>query len=302
MIEVKYKNEDITDEVSINTCYHDMYAEGQADTLTVIFNDTEHLWDIWQPKTDDEIAVEYGAIKTGKMFIRRMTAANGLFRIIATSIPASALDRKSKAWQKVKFKKIAEEIAKAHDLSFESYGIKDITYSYIQQKNESDFSFLNRLCILEGCAFLVYDGALVLYSYEYMEENSSGETMYLGEDSDYAYTDKSDELYGKCKIEQGSFKGSAKEDNGSNKVLVPKIKVTVNSKEEAGRYAKNILRHANRNARAGYFYSEIETGYAPGSVTNIENERAPSWAGKVFIEHLRNDYGKGFAKVFFRRL
>ena len=111
--------------------------------------------------------------------------------------------------------------------------------------------------------------------------------MYLGEDSDYAYTDKSDELYGKCKIEQGSFKGSGKEDNGSNKVLVPKIKVTVN---------------ANRNARAGYFYGEIETGYAPGSVTNIENERAPSWDGKVFIEHIRNDYGKGFAKVFFRRL
>ena len=69
MIDVIYKGKNISEEVSIIDCYHDMYAEQRTDTLHITFDDSEHIWDSWGVKTNDEISVEYGAIKTGTMFV-----------------------------------------------------------------------------------------------------------------------------------------------------------------------------------------------------------------------------------------
>lgn len=301
MIDVYYKGVDITDSVSINRCYHDMYAEGHADTLHIVFNDNEHKWDGWNPQTNDEIAVGYGAIKTGKMYVHKAKPTNGLFEIVATSAPTSYKDKKSKAWQKVRFNIMAREIAQHHGLAFQSYGVEDVLYDYILQKNESDFAFLHKRCALEGCAFLVYDGTLVLYSQKYMEGLTTSEPLYVGIDSDYSYCDKSGELFGSCSIEQGNYKGSYKAQNGADKVFIPSLDVSLNSNVEADRYAKNLLREANKNAYSGYVYSSILTGYAAASMARLENERAPSWNGNIFLTHVRNDYGKGTSKLFFRR-
>lgn len=301
MIKVTFKGKDITDEISINRCYHDMYAEGQADTLHIRFNDNEHVWDGWAPKTGDDISIEYGAIKTGKMFVRTVKPSNGLYEITATSVPASCKDKKSKAWQKIKFKAMGKEIAEHHNLNFESHGVEDILYEYVLQNNESDLSFFQKRCTLEGCAFLVYDEKLVLYSQSYIEKQAAEEELYVGIDSDYQYSDRSGELYGECKIEQGKYKGSYKAGNDSKKVFIPKLKFSVGSNEEAERYAKNLLRMANKEAYTGYLYSHILTGYAAASMARIENERAPSWDGDVFLTHIRNDYGRGVSKIFFRR-
>lgn len=301
MIKVTYKGVDITDSVSINQCIHDMYAEGQTDTLRIRFNDVEHVWDQWNPQPDDEITVEYGAIKTGKMFVHRATAANGLFEIIATSAPASSKDKKSKAWQKIKFLNMAREIAEKHGLGFEAYGVQDILYEYIMQQNESDFAFLNQRCILEGCAFLVYDGKLVLYSQSFMESLAPSETVSIGTGSNYEYSDKSGDIFGSCKIEQGLYRGEFAAKNGATNVLIPGMDISINSNAEAARFAQNCLREANKKAYTGTVYSEILPGYAAASMMQLETERAPSWNGKVFITHLRNDYGKGYCKIFFRR-
>lgn len=301
MIKVMYKGKDITEDVSINRCYHDMYAEGQADTLHVRFNDDEHVWDDWAPQTNDEIAVEYGAIKTGKMFIQTTRPTNGLYEVIATSVPASYRDKKSKAWQKIKFKDMGKEIAGNHGLGFKNYGVENVLYDYILQKNENDFVFLQKRCILEGCAFLVYDGTLVLYSQSYMEKQTASESLYIGEDSDYRYSDRSGELYGECKIEQGKYQGSFKAQNGAERIFIPQADFSVGNNTEAARYARNLLRAANKDAYTGYLYSHILTGYAAASMAKLENERAPSWDGDVFLTHIRNDYGRGLSKIFFRR-
>lgn len=301
MIEIKYKGVDITDDVSINRCYHDMYAEGRTDTLNIIFNDDEHVWDKWGVKTNDEISVEYGAIRTGTMFVHHAKPKNGLFEIIATSAPASFSDRKSKAWQKIKLKAIGKEIAINHGLKFEAHGVDDVLYDYILQNNESDFAFLNKRCILEGCAFLVYDKKLVMYSQKYIESQTASEPLYVGIDSNYDYDDKSGWVFGSCKVEQGSYKGEYKAQNGSDRVYIPPLEFTVTSDKEADRIAKNMLRYANKNAYTGYMYSSVLTGYAAGSMAKLENERAPSWDGDVFITHIRNDYGNGISKIFFRR-
>lgn len=301
MIKVIYKGVDITDEVSINYCWHDMYCEGQADTLRIRFNDNEHVWDGWNPQTDDEIEVVYGAIRTGKMFVHRTRPTNGLYEIIATAAPASSREKKNKSWRKIKLLVMGREIAGHHGLEFEAYGVPDVLYDYILQTNEDDFSFLHKRCALEGCAFLVYDGKLIMYAQKYMEEQTASESIYIGIDSDYEYSDQSGQLYGECKIQQGKYKGSYKAENGAQSVFIPSLGISINSDAEAARYAKNMLRQANKGAYTGYVYSSILTGYAATSMAKLENERAPSWDGDVFLTHVRNDYGRGISKLFFRK-
>ena len=301
MIKVIYNGVEITESVSINTCYHDMHSEGRSDTLNIVFNDNEHMWDGWGVKNDDEISVEFDAIKTGLMYVQKATPKNGLFEIVATSVPASFKEKKSKSWRKVRLLGIGKEVAENHGLKFESYGVEDVQYEYILQQNESDPSFLNKRCILEGCAFLVYDGTLIMYSQRYMEGLTANESIYVGIDGDYEYSDKSGSIYSACVVECGGFNGLYEVDNGAYKVFIPPFDFSVNSNEESDRFAKNLLRMANKNAYTGYVYSNILTGYAAASMAKLENERAPSWNGDVFITHIRNNYVKGLSKIFFRR-
>ncbi len=303
MITVKFKGQDITNAISINQCIHDMYCEERSDTLIIRFNDTQNEWDSWQPKVGDEIFVEYGSINTGKMFVDSANPENGLYTIVATSIPPSAKAGKSKSWQRVTLQKIGQEIAKNHGLSFKAYGVEDILYEYILQTNETDFSFFQRLCTLEGCAFLVYDGIFVLYSQVYMENTGPLKTISITADSDYTYMDNSARLYGSCLIKKGVYIGTYNANNGSVIEYVPdmNVQISISNQAEANRYAKNILRNVNKNMITGYLYGRVLPEFSAASTMQLENYRAASWNGTVFITHIRNDYATGKSKIFFRK-
>lgn len=301
MIQLTYNGVDITGSVSINRCWHDMYASGQSDTLNLRLNDANVLWDKWAPATGDEIRVDYGSISTGTMFVSRVIPQNGTFDIFAQSAPASGFELQNKAWQKVKLLQIGEEIAKRNGLSFVSYGVEDKLYSYIQQTNESDFAFLSRRARLEGCSFLVYNKTLVLYSEAYMEAVPPTETLVVGIDGDYKYADRRFELYGSCEVESGMYSGEYVADSNVGNIYRPSNVGSIGSDQEAARFAKNLLRYVNKGCYSGFVRTHILPGYAAASTIMLSNERAPSWDGTVFIDHIRNDYGNGKSKIFFRR-
>lgn len=300
MIEITYKGVDITDSVSINRCYHDMYAGGQSDTLHLRVNDAEKLWDTWAPATGDEIRVDYGPISTGTMYVSDAIPQNGILDITAQSAPKSGFDAQHKAWQKVRLLQIGAEIAERNGLTFHSYGVEDRLYSYVAQA-EGDLRFINRLARLEGCAVVVYDRKLIMYAEAYMEAQEPKEAITVTIDGDYKYQDKRAELYGSCVVESGMYYGKFEAENGSSRVLIPDSTPAVGSDSEAARFAKNLLRHANKNCYTGFVRSLILPGYAPASVVELTNARAPSWDGRVFIDHIRNDYGRGSSKIFFRK-
>lgn len=301
MIQLTYRGVDITEDVFINSCYHDMYAAGRSDELHLRVNDARNAWDSWAPAIGDEIKVDYGSVGTGAMFVSAVVPMNGIYEIVARSAPPSGFVLNSKAWQKVRFLQLAAEIAERNGLEFASYGVTDVLYDYILQSGESDFHFLHRIAQLEGCAFLVYDKRLVLYSEAYMEAQAPAEVLNVTVDGDYKYTDARERMYGSCVIERGIYTGSFTANNGSNRVFRPADVSHVNSNEEARRFAKNLLRAKNKGCCSGFVRSRILPGYAAASTIELANVRAPSWDGAVFLDHIRNDYGAGKSKLFFRR-
>ena len=302
MIQITYNGVDITGSVSINRCYHDMYASGQSDSLNLRMNDTDNLWDSWRPSNGDEIRVDYGTINTGTMFLWSVAPQNGLYDLVARSAPRSGYEPQYKAWQQVRLLQLGEEIARRNGLAFSSYGVTDRLYSYILQDGVGDFAFLHHRAMLEGCAFLVYDKKLVMYSEAYMENIAPAEILEIPPQGQYKYIDRGADLYGSCVVESGMYSGEFTADNGSARVYRPKNLGSIGGADEAERFSKGLLRGVNKDCYSGFVRADVLTGYAAASVVQLSNPRAPSWDGTVFLDHIRNDYGKGTSKIFFRRL
>lgn len=301
MIRLFYEGVDISEDVAIKRCYHDMYAGGISDTLNITFFDGLNLWDRWSPKNGDEIKVEYGGISTGAMFVVSINSKNGLLSIIASSAPPSGFVRNNKAWQQVRFYQIIAEIAERNALSYELHGVDNHLYSYILQNNESDFSFLHRLTMQESCSFLVYNKKLVIYSEPFFESVTPQEILPVPIDADYKYFDRSSELYGSCEVVSGRHNGRFDANNGVSRILRPQAVIGIGSNADAERFAKGILRAENKHCRSGYVKTQVLTGYSAASTLALQNDRAPSWNGAVFVDHIRNDYSKGNSKLFFRK-
>lgn len=298
-----YNGVDITRRVYINRCEHETFAEKRADRLMVRFADSGNRWDGWQPKSGDTIRYRNKAADTGVMYISRIAPANGLITFWATSMPPTGETRKSRTWENIRLLKIGEDIAAEHGLKFQAYGITDRVYSYIRQDNQTDFDFLQTRCLLEGCAMLVYDGRLVVYDERTRENARMCTRIKIGTDGVFEFSDRSGEAYSSAEVTSGEFFGTFyANDVQTGRVLRPRQVIECASNEEALRFARGILRDANKNVCTGCFRRKLTCDYAAGSVIEIDNAKASGWNGKVFVTRTRMDYVKGEIKIFFRKI
>lgn len=301
ILKVFYNGVDITNDISINSCIHDMFACSTADTLTLKFNDINKVWDSWKPQNEDLISVVCGVAKSGAMYIDSVIPENGLMTLRASSIPPTAKTVNNKSWENVRLLQLAKEIANRHGLGFESYGVDDRLYSYVRQENKPDFEFLQQRCELESLAFLVYDKKLILYSEEYLESQKPVKTITIDTDKDFTYTNNAQKGYGKITIKNGDLTGTYTSSNKLSKVKDIVISTYMSGQDEANRFAKGILRQENKNLATGIFKDAIMREFSAGSIMGIKTIGASSWNGNAFISHIRHDYIKSTSKVFFRK-
>ena len=296
-----YNGTDIYNDVSVNYCVHEMHAEKQADTIVIRFNDTKGTWSKWNPADGDEIRFKEGASDTGKMFIHSMKSENGLFTIRAMAMPKSGAAKKSKSWEGVRFLQLGREIAKSHGLTFQSYGCTDQVYARLKQDNEGDFAFYSRLCTLEGCQMLIYDGKLLVYNEQYIEGQTPAGTLEVDENGNFSYQDNRAACYGSCEVSTGSFSGKFKAPNTKNTaVLRPDKAIQVTSNAEAARFAKGLLRNANKYGHTGKFSKSLLTGYAAASLLKLKTKKASAWDGNVFVYKVRHDFVGNKTTIYFR--
>jgi len=298
-LKVEYKGVDITSSVDVDKCWIDQYAEEHGDTLKIIFADADGLWDAWAPKIGDKIRVYDDHVDSGVQYVRSIYPSVGRYEITAGSIPVSADLARSSGWQQVTKLQLAKEIAERHGLKLMTYGITDHKFLYLRQENESDFPFFQRLCLLEGDAFLIYDGMLVLYNEAYIEGTEPKQIVSLDADNKPEY--HNEQTITALSIRNGSTEFTYGSDLSRLKSV--NIRVYIDSKGTAERYATNLYHHFNKMKKGGTFYATpITDGYTAGSVAGIKTRGMASFDGNMFIYHVRHDMTNNKTKVFFRCL
>lgn len=303
-MDVIYEGVNIYPEISVSHCIHEMYTEGKADSVEIRLNDTRFLWDGWDPKEGDTLVVSEESATTGLMWVTSAKPENGLFTLRASSVPKTAIQSKvDKAWENIHFLQLAGDIAGKYGLSLETHGVEDVFYPYLRQQNTADMVFLQEQALFESASVLVFDGKLVLYNEPFVEGGTPAGTLTIEAKRDFQYSDESGQNYSECLLQSGVYKGSFTDPTATEeKTLYPKRNIYVTSDGEATRYAKGILRFANKKNRHGVLYQPFLPEYSAGSTVNLETTGYLSWDGPVFITRLRHDYVKKASKVFFRRL
>lgn len=304
-IKIIYAGKDISKDVSIAACWVEHYAEGHADILEIHFNDPDKKWDGWAKEgmTGKDIQVEKGNIKTGKMSINSVMPSGSVFVLRAMSTPQSAVNPTSKSWEEVTLEMIAEEIAGRHGLAFEKHDTQEITRAYVRQDNQPDFAFLASRCKMEGAAFLVYDGTLVLYDENARESETPAKVIGIDISTTvFSAEDNTDKAYNLCTVDNGECKGEAKDDDvPGNASLLKQINDKLASDDEAAGIAKGYLRQANKNRRILVIDRDLYSAVCAGSTVKVETKKASSWSGAVYVFRMRQDLVKNKTKMWARR-
>lgn len=201
-MQVRINGVDIVHDVDarITECIYEEYASRFSNTLTVTFIDEDKLWSDWLPTSDDTIQIVDETQDTGILYIHKLIFRNGLFSIIARSMPKISHSSRFKEWQDVTFSEIGSEIAANLGMSFENEGVPDSQYESLVQKGESDLSFFEKLCQLESAGLTVYDQKLIAYDEEQLEAQPSQSDIRIGIDGRYRFSRNDSVQYGTCTV------------------------------------------------------------------------------------------------------
>ena len=304
-LKVLYNDVDITKDITIVECEHEMNAEDKPDEIKIKFSDNNHLWDGWQPNNNDTIKVIDGIAKTGKMSIQSVLPENGYMNLTGSSVRdkmRKVIKENNKSWSNVKFLQVITELAGRNNLGIESYDIENRTIPFLEQENISDIQFISERCELEGCAFVIYDGKIVLYSPEAIEKSNPVKTITVKDDTNYKYDDNSMNAYGACEVDNGSISGFASAGINNENVCRKVLEGYIDNETEGNLYAKNILAKNNRGLKTGSFQSGIMRDLSAASIVALKTATAASNDGNVFYTKVRHDYVKKITNHFFRFL
>ena len=290
-------NSDISKDVNILSCVHEMHAGERSDSISLkVKNDTI---DAWRIRSGMEIEYSKNGINTGKMHLYQVQPNAEHYALKAYSMPISGTIKHTKSWEKVHFRQLCEEIAERNNLECEFYGMPELLYAYRVQQNIEDFKFLGQLCRLERASMSIYDNRLIIAYEPYLESiepsvtiDTTGCIVECVDNSIFEY----DTAIVSCGQYEGKFKARKQE----NRILYPQIKARCQSSIEAARFAAGELRAANKMLVHGSIEGTLSP-YAPGIMVNIENKQIPTWSGNFYIYKVRHDYTKEKTKIFFRK-
>lgn len=131
----------------------------QADDVKlVILNDTDT-----KIEKGSNLTVSFGGYNSGKMYVDTISSNATTTLIGAISVPLCAKIKRTRHWLKVRLFEIVNDVAVNCGISVFYQGVENHYYENVTQFQETDLSFLNRLCTREGYALKIDNDRIVLY-------------------------------------------------------------------------------------------------------------------------------------------
>ena len=298
-LRVFINDKDITESIAVAACIYEMHAEGQADSLEITFSDTKKQWDNWKPSAEgDTVRITDGAVDSGKMYLDAIKPENGKYKLKAYSTPKSAFSIKSRSFDGLSLPQLAKKIADENNLTVKLYDIPETRYQYAQQKGQSDLAFLQTMSKKAGAAFIIYDGALCLYSEKHIEKREASKTLAPGRTDKFTITGDKHETYSKCELRNGTHTGTATDSSvKTGKVYRETVQTTWAGQADANAEAAAKLRQLNKGGKRAELTMSTQRQLAAGSVVRLI---CTGWTGAAFIYKIRHDLLRKRSRIWLR--
>ena len=273
-ITLLYDGVDISADVSrdlISFTYTDNSA-GTVDDLQIVLQDRFMLWrDAWFPEKGATLVATIvpafggGVLDCGTFEIDEIELGGSpnTATIKAVSTPVTAAlrgEKRTKAWESTSLKEIAQAIAQRAGLeSF--YQAKEIKYQRVDQRDESDLAYLNRLCLESSLNLKVGSGQVVIYDEQEFEKRAPVSTIDVlgGQVTGYSFKSKTRTVYKKAEVSYRDPSANTVRKFTYTPSDVPKVGQTLKVRKRvesigaARELAKRELRNANKGEVTGTF-------------------------------------------------
>jgi len=281
-------------------------ASEESDTVSITLSNIDLRWaGSWLPQTGDKITAEIVledweeagqsvAFPCGKFCLDDLSFRGPEYTctIGGVSVPEGNSIRsteRSKTWQEVTLKEIGAEIAGKYHLLFDYTG-NTIKLGTVEQNQESDSSFLSRICKDYGMAFKIYSGKVIIYDKGEFETRAEITIITAGDMQDWSYNTTLTGTYTGAEIRYTS--GSDDEEltcvvGGGNRIL--NINEKVESLQEAQIMACARVNAENEKAETMNCTIMADTRIVAGSTVGVKGLNRID--GKYFVDKATHSIG-----------
>lgn len=226
LVSVIYESTDITQEINadlLSFSYEDNCSD-ECDSVSITLKDEQGKWaGSWSPdrgaKVRCMLSTNQGqSLETGLMIINSLSAqgAPRTFDMQAISVPLENTVRKTaktRNFENLDLKTIANSIATDNKLKLFFDSQENPTYDRIDQKDETDLKFLERICKEAGLSLKVNSEQLIMFDQKSYEKKDPIATYALGLSPvlRWSFNAQQAERYRACRIKWRDFKKKGKD-------------------------------------------------------------------------------------------
>lgn len=316
-VKVLYDNKDISEDIApfLKSFSYNDNLSGTADDIDLTLEDRRELWEgDWLPEKGAMLTVSLISAnweQTGEeelalgLFEVDEIELSGLpheVKIKGVSVPENNKlrgEERSRSWEKVKLSAIAKDIADEAELELFIDTDNDKELDRAEQTEESDLSFLMRICKDNGLALKITDGKLVIFDEEKYEQAEPVGVIdkYSSRVTGYSLRSKTREVYAACHVkydntQTGELIEYTFRPDEEKKGKTLQVSEQVQSVAEAEEKAKKKLREKNRE--------EVTVGlnligsfrYSAGLTYKLSGFHA--FDGKYLITKVGHSVGGGY--------
>ncbi len=272
-----YEGKDISADIAsfVTSFSYVDHEGGKADDLQISLEDRKGLWKgSWFPAKGAILTAGIRSHFSGStkslhcgVFAIDEVSVEGPPDIVTlkavSNFTAKALKRekKSKGWESISFQNLAAEIAGEHGLNFYYQVDEAVFYDRLDQREESDLAFLNRLCLDHDLNLKISGEKLIIFESRKIEQTQPVFALVRGDSAigRYGFSTKTYDIYRACEV---SYWDPEKKEEYTHTFVAPdapsvgqtfKVNQRAESLADAIKKAETMLRRKNRQEITGSF-------------------------------------------------